>query len=371
MAEPPGRRAAGRFVVRRFEKGDRDAFLALYERARGRTRMPEWFEWRFEHNPCLSHVPVFLVESADGRLVAGGAFDAFRMWTPEGEVLALRPATVLVDPARDPERPLARLAEACTEFYAGRRPRFCFGVADGKERTGIPDLTYRTVGGVPTYYRVQDPTAFMDGRRRTTRRLAGLAADYYLGARIRTLSVDEDTTVGRYTELPIGVLSSLYRRAVPDGLHAERDPTFYRWRFSDPEHPATTYVAFDGDEPVAAIVTYVDDAGDVRRVRLADIVPMRETPGRDAAVRALLLAIVDEHGDADALVATGSAFPTATLRAVGFHAVDRRPLSAVASSATLAVAPFPGGDGDDWVLSGLRLDVGRNWSVTDAVRGGG
>lgn len=398
MSEPPDPGpTAGRLVVRRFEKGDRGAFLSLYERACGRPRMPEWFAWRYEHNPYLSHVPVFLVE-VDGRLVAGQAFDAFRMWTPEGSVIGIRPSGVLVDPEYGDERSVERLSDVCARFYVGDRPQFCFEFRDGTSRVWTPPFEYRTAGTVPTYYRVQNPSTFLDGRRDApSHRLIERLSDWYLDVRLRSAAVDDDLTVGRYTELPISILSSLYREAVPKAVHVERDPTFYRWRFSDPERPATTYVAFDDDDPVAAVVTYVDVGDDVRRVRLADFVPMCETPGRDAALRVLLAAIIEEFADADLLAATGTAFPAGPLRAFGFHSDTRRPLSAVTSAATLAAAPLGTGDGgnareggedrdrnedgggagsengdgdargdDRWTLSGLRLDDGRDWRLTDA-----
>lgn len=375
MVESTDRRGtAGRYTVRRYRDDDRAAVLSLYESA-GEPHSAAWFALRFEHNPFLSHVPVFVAVGSGDNLVGALPLAALRLGTPEDSVLGLRPGEPLVRPGHDRRDVATDLAAACTDHYAGdgAHVRFLFADAAAAATDSewlAPDV--RVAGDVPTYYRVQGPAPVADRSRwKRIAAAAGVTAAGYLEVRDRLVTVPDDATVYRYTDLPLDLLWTLYRRAVPDTFHAVRTPAYYRWRFSDPERPATTYVATLADDPTAAVVTYEDAADGLRRVVLADVVPLAPTPDRTPATKAALAAIVEEHDDADLLVACGSAFPAAALRAFGFHPDTTVPLSTVTTPTALVVAPLPdrlASGPDRWTLGGRSLDDVANWTVSFGVR---
>jgi GNAT superfamily N-acetyltransferase len=360
-------RTASEYVVRPFESGDREPFLDLYETVWGERPAPEWFSWRYQNTPYLTHVPVFVAESADGALVGARPLVPFRMRAGDGDpVVGLHPSNTMVHPDHRRNGLFARMSEACTAFYREREPRFYFNFPNPAALSGNLDFGYRVVGTVPTYYRVQSPAALRgaDGRLdRAANAVAGRLARGYLGLRDRVARVDGDVTVGRYAEAPCELLGSLYERRRPDRLHTVRDAEFYRWRLANPERPATVYVAFDGRRPLAALVTYADTADGSDRVKVADVLPVESTPERERALPPLLAVVVREHADADVVVATGEAFPEAPMRAFGFHRDDRFPLDRVAEETTLVVYPLVDGD-DGWALDGVALDDAGDWYVT-------
>ena len=367
------------YTVRRFESGsgDREGFLSLYETVWGETRTPEWFAWRYEDNPYVDHVPVFVAES-DGEIVGARPLAAFRMRTPDGAVLALHPSDTMVHPDHRGQGLFTRMSSACTEYYTEGEPAFYFNFPNEAALKGNLKFGYRVVGTVPTYYRIQNPSALLDGatedldgwQERAAKVGAGMAASGYLGLRDRSASVDRDVTVRRYSSVPAGLLESLYERGAPDAIHADRDAAFYRWRYADPEHPPTTYVARRGRTPVAAVVTYADVVDGVKRIKIAEVLPMTETRGRSGSVAALLSVVTSDNRDADVLAATGSAFPPGAMRALGFHRDDSFPLSRVTEETTLVAYPLVE-DTDAagaWHLGGSSLDEKDDWTVTFAER---
>ncbi|MFB6079807.1 MAG: hypothetical protein ABEJ81_02220 [Haloferacaceae archaeon] len=377
MVESADRRGtASRYAVRRYREDDRAAVLSLYESA-GTPHSPEWFAWRFEHNPFSSRVPVLVAVGPDGDLAGALPLAALRLGlgTPREAVLGLRVGDPLVRRCHDRHEVTTGLATACADRYAGEDPavRFRFAEPTADSRWLDPDA--RTAGAVRTHYRVQRPAVLSDeSRRGRLARAVSPAVAGYLEVRDRLVTVPDDVTVHRYTDLPLDLLWSLYRRAVPNTIHAIRNPAYYRWRFSDPEALATTYVTTLGGEPAAAVVAYADARDGVRRLVLADLVPLLPTPDRTAATKAALAVIVEEYDDADLLVASGSGFPPAALRAFGFHADDALPLSAVTTPTTLVVAPLAGRSSsgrDRWTLGGRALDDVTNWTVAFGLREAG
>lgn len=368
------------YTVRRFESGsgDREGFLSLYETVWGEARTPEWFAWRYEDNPYTDHVPVFVAESADGEIVGARPLAAFRMRTPRGTVPALHPSDTMVHPDHRGQGLFSRMSAACTDYYTEGGPAFYFNFPNEAALKGNLKFGYRVVGAVPSYYRIQSPSALLDGalsdldgwQERVAKAGATAAATGYLGLRDRTASVDRDATVRRYAAVPASLLESLYERGRPETIHADRDAAFYRWRYADPEHPPTTYVARRGSAAVAALITYADTLDGVKRVKIAEVLPMTETPGRSGAVARLLSVVADDNRDADVLAATGSAFPPGAMRALGFHRDDQFPLSRVTEETTLVAYPLveDAEAAEAWRLGGSALDEMRDWTVTFAER---
>lgn len=361
------------YDVRPFEDGDREGFLSLYETVWDERRSPEWFEWRYGEGTSLDHVPVFVAETTDGEIVGARPLAPFRMRTPARDVVGLHPSNTMVHPDHRGQGLFGRMSAACTEFYVDSDPAFYFNFPNEAALQGNLKFGYREVGSVPVHYRVHNPNAFIDeGVDGWRGRLLDVAAEPlargYLRLRHRTAGVDSGVDVERYRGVPAELLASLYEERIPDRIHAVRDADFYGWRFADPEHPATTYVAFDGDEPIAGVVTYRDEVDGARRVKLADLVPLVPSERRDAGVAAILSTVTYEHRDADVMVAVGRTFPDAELRSFGFHRDDRLPLSKFVERTTLVAYPLVPEDEDGWRLGGCRLDAIDDWRVTFAER---
>jgi len=372
--EAPTRGESG-YLVRPFESGDREPFLDLYETVWGERPQPEWFSWRYQNTPYLTHVPVFVAESAEGDLVGARPLVPFRMRAGGADtVVGLHPSNTMVHPDHRRNGLFSRMSAACTDYYREREPRFYFNFPNPAALAGNLDFGYRVVGTVTTYYRVQSPGAIRDGDgggggglTRAVDAVAGRVAQTYLGLRDRIAQVDDGVTVGRYTEPPCELLGSLYERRVPDRLHTVRDAEFYRWRLANPERPATVYVAFDDRRPLAALVAYADTVDGGQRVKLADVLPMEQTPDRERALPSLLAVVAEEYADADVVVATGESFPADGMRAFGFHRDDRFPLDRVAEETTLVVYPLVEGDEESeegWSLGDVHLDDREDWYVS-------
>ncbi|WP_224333326.1 hypothetical protein [Haloprofundus halobius] len=175
-------------------------------------------------------------------------------------------------------------------------------------------------------------------------------------------------TVSRVDGVPAERLGALAERTDADGVRAVRDAEFYAWRFGDESETYRTYVAARDGEPVAAVVA---DVGE-NRVELVDVLPAGRTDAGDTdAVRTLLVAVVEQHPDADLLTAFGSAFPEETMRAVGFVRADDYPLSLRTTPTTLVVYPYVEGDvydADSWRCGGEMLTDGAVWTPTFAER---
>lgn len=56
MSETGGTRAET-YAIRRFESGDRDPYLDLYETVFGHRQRDAWFDWKYVHDPYVDHVP--------------------------------------------------------------------------------------------------------------------------------------------------------------------------------------------------------------------------------------------------------------------------------------------------------------------------
>lgn len=168
-------------------------------------------------------------------------------------------------------------------------------------------------------------------------RVAWLFAAGYLRHRDGRASPAADVSVERCATVPVDVLTELYRRAVPNRYHVERDRAYYRWRFANPNWDCRTYVASRAGPVAALVVCWLDRCG-VSFVRLMETVPL-SCPSPDAA-GVLLGAVVSDHADADVLAASEDTLPGSVLARRGFHRDDRLPLSLAATDRRLVVRPF-------------------------------
>ena len=361
----------GAYTYRRFTSADTAGFLDLYETVWGRTRNREWFRWRFEANPYLDDVPMVVAES-DGELVGAEPCLVFRLQLGSASALAFQPADWIVHPDHRRRGLMRSMTEVLLDRYATDGPVVYFNFPSPALVPGLQKLGWRIASRPSTYYRVQNPSAFVayTGRKSglqstATAQLARLSsplAHGYVDVLDRLCRPAADVTVERHGSVPVDLLTALYERSVPDRVHVVRDEGFYRWRFANPRWETTTYVARRGDEVLAACVTCVETNGGVRKVSLLDVLPWG---GADSeALSTLLCAVVGDAADADLVRVAAGAVPASTLRRLGFLSNDTFPLSQLSHTPPLAVRPASLDAATPWVRSGHDLADGAQWALT-------
>lgn len=392
-------------TIRPFEAGDRPELLSLYETVFGRDRSSEWFRWKFVDNPYVDHVPIIVAE-ADGRLVGCRAFFAQEMRIGDAVRIAFQPCDTMVHPAYREQGLFSRMNEHALERYADRSPSFCFNFPNEQSKPGNLKHGWQEIGTFPVYYRPQDPVGSVrklarggddetsdadaidgsgtgaenigvddidggiderthrddtvdDTASGVTHALSGvITSSQQAGDRLVTQS-DSELDVVRFETPPAALLESVYRRAIPDGIHTNRTAAFYRWRFENPAQRYTTYVATrDGETPVAALVlSQVDD-----HLRIIETLP-RTVDTEQGAINQLLVTALGEYPDRNYVTAFGETLPT-PIR-YRFYPDTRFPLSTLVqpTSRTLLARDLNDGTGledtvvDDWALSRLDLDT--------------
>lgn len=344
------------YTVRPFASGDREDFLSLFEAVLGGDVDDEWFEWKYVDNPFVDHVPI-VVAAEDGRVVGARSLFALRMAAGDRRYDALEPCDTMVHPDHRRRGLFTRMNERAIERYADRADLF-FNFPNDRALPGNRKLGWRVVERPATYYRIQRASALAP----RAGRVGDAAARGYLRLRERLADAGGDYGVEWVGGVPAETLASLADESVP-GLHAARGEPFYRWRFADPRRSYETVLATDGGEPVAALVVGESRSdGGPTVVRVADVLPLGDVPGRTRALATLLDAVVDASVHADLLVAS-DALPSSVLSSRGFHSDRRPPLSLVASPSVHVVRPLPGRL-ESWSLDGQSLTDPETWRLT-------
>ena len=183
MAARTESRKGRSYTFRRYEPGDEEGFLDLFERVWGERRSEEWVRWRFEANPYMDHVPMFVAESG-GAVVGTRPFLAFRMAVGDGTALALLTVDTMVHPDHRRRGLFTTMTEQALEYYAEREPAFVFNQPNADARPGYRSLGFRELDPMRTYYRVQRPSAFDDrlgvpGATAVSRVADGLVTGYH------------------------------------------------------------------------------------------------------------------------------------------------------------------------------------------------
>jgi GNAT superfamily N-acetyltransferase len=350
------------YEIRWFRPADRPAFLSLYSSVFDGERSEEWFAWKFEENPYVDHVPVLVATNGD-ELVGARAFFALPVDVGGERDVALQPCDTMVHADHRRRGLFTRMTERAIERYRGEYP-FFFNFPNHLTLQGNLDLGWRIVGERTSHYRLEDPGRVAESRTNRTlvRFGAGLAAPLlrrYNRFRDRR-APSADVPVRVDSRPPVEELAALYRRAVPEGIHAVRDEQFYRWRLDTPHWEYTTYVAEGDGGPAGAVVAGTSTDEGPERTKLIDVVPLGAAP--DPALVALLERVLSERADTAMFVAPGGAFPDALLAAFGFHADRSSIFAPVANPTTLVARSLTG----EWDRHGLSLDDPDDWLLTFA-----
>lgn len=349
------------YAIREFEADDVDAFLDLHSRIFDPDRSREWFAWKYEDNPYVDRVPIFVAER-DGDLVGARPFFALDMSVNGDRELALQPGDTMVHPEHRRQGLFTRMTEAAIETYSDGKPNFFFNFPNDQSGPGYLKLGWKKVTEESTYYRIQDPKALgLQGSAAWTS-LASVVAEPLLDgynwlSNLRANSVG-DVTLRRHESVPSATMAAMESTDARDGVHVLRDEQFYEWRFGSPAWNYVTYTAEVASEPIAGIVVGTSVGSGLTTTKVTDVAPTPDGTASDELV-ALLRRTVRDHADSDILAAP-STLPRSAVASVGFRSDDRPPLTNVANPTTHVVRSLT----DDWVHNGVDITDESNWRLT-------
>ncbi|MWV65477.1 GNAT family N-acetyltransferase [Halorubrum sp. JWXQ-INN 858] len=350
------------YTIRMYEPGDREEFLDLFETVFG-GGSEEWFRWKYPGNPYVSHVPMFVAEH-DGELVGARPYMAFRLRIGGETPLGLQTGDTMVHPDHQRRGLFTRMTQRSFDYYGDLDDRvLTFSVPNALSRPGYRKLGCHEVGPLPAHYRPANPGALAGGKIGLVGRAAAPVVRRLLDRRSARAPTPADVDVTRHDSVPERALVDLYERTIPREIHALRDERFYGWRFDRPDWEYRTYVAHQGEEPVAGAVVGRQQRGGADTVAIADVVPMVADDARDRGLRGILARVVEDHADADAIVASRSVIPAELLSEHGFFADDAPPLSATATPTVLISRVFDGTDDPPWTIAGRDLRSLEDWRL--------
>ncbi|AGB39625.1 GNAT family N-acetyltransferase [Natronococcus occultus] len=352
------------YEIRPYEPADRDAFLGLFEDVLGGRMGADWFAWKYEANPYADGVPIVLAEQGD-ELVGARAFFPLRLAAGEDGYDAFQPCDTMVHPDHQRKGLFTRMTERAIERYADDVDLY-FNFPNHQSLPGNRKLGWRIVGERESYYRIQNPTAWIP-QLDPVEPIARAVASGYGSIRDRLADTGAGLKRTHYDGIPTATLAALAGVETIPAFHVVRDEQFYEWRFENPLWTYRSVVARRDGEPVAALVYARRERTDgPTTVRLVDALPLADGTEayRTVLFSGLLADVVRANRDADILVAPGSALPRELLRARGFHSDQRAPLTWATSSSTHVVRPS-GVDPEptDWRRSGRRLTEPDNWRL--------
>lgn len=353
-------------AVRTYRRTDREAFLDLYERVWGRRRSAAWFDWRFEANPFGDEVEMVVAER-DGRLIGAEPLLPFPLRVGDVDVRAFQPADWIVDPAYRNQGVFTRMTEQLFESYADDAA-LLFNFPSDALLPGLESFDWRVVGAHPMAYRFQRPSDALssDSDRSHVGNAALAVGDAVAGAVLPVLDRSTWRHSGVSVERRDGVprvVGDLYDDAPPDGFHVPRDDAFLEWRFSNPRWTTTTYVAHLAGNPVVAVVTAVEEQADGQRVlRVLDVQPADDQPGRERALTAIYDELIRHARDVAVVRTPVDPLPGPLRR--GFLRDDAVGVSRLSNTTTQVVRPLSDGEDLDWRLAGRSLTDPANWALS-------
>ncbi|WP_054862064.1 GNAT family N-acetyltransferase [Natronolimnobius baerhuensis] len=354
------------YVIRPYEPDDRDDFLELYDQVLG-DRNDEWFRWKYEDNPYSDHVPM-IVATDEGRIVGTKPAFALELRIGEETYQGLQPADVMVHEDHRRRGLYSRTTERLKERYRDREAALFFNFPNEATLSGSLKHGWQIVEEVPTYYRVQRPDALAGDNERleTLAKFARPFAGAYLRTRDVTVRSPRDVTVRRFADVPVEQFVELAEQARPGTIHANRDETFYEWRFNNPLWSYDAYVATRGGEPLAGIITGTRTDDGTKETCLSDVAPLGTTPDRRDGLVAILERILADRRDVAMVAASGRAIPSDLLAQFGFRSDQSLPFSKLTQPTTQVTYPLAGDGGHEWTVAGRAITDPLNWTVTFA-----
>lgn len=150
------------YEIRFVEPGDRNAYLDLYQAVLDQPKSAEWFEWKYEHNPYVDHVPIVIARAGD-EIVGARSFFALEMRVDGDPRVDLEPCDTMVRTDYRRRGLFTRMTELAIDRYEGRYPLF-FNFPNRDTLSGNLDLGWKVVSDRPHYYRIESPAALVAER---------------------------------------------------------------------------------------------------------------------------------------------------------------------------------------------------------------
>ena len=348
------------YDIRWFREGDKSGFMDLH-----RETFPDgsdaWFDWKFLDNPYLPETPIVVAEH-DGDIVGARPNLAFQMRAGDTYHTALQSCDTMVDEAHRRQGLFSRMSECLFADYADAEPAFSFNNPNLMTTAGLRKLGCDVAGEHTTYYRIQNPAAFVGFDRRLAETATSAAARGYLAVRDRRFDAPDEVSVTRHTGVPAATLAGLYRRRPPSEIHAYRDEQFFDYRLGNPNWEYTAYTATVGGHPVAGVVTGTGEKEGHTVTNVADVLPLVGGPERDRALPAVFDRLVADYADSDVLAVRGTSVPHELLTGLGFHSDRRLPFAPLATPTRLIVSPIP--PEGSWRVAGRDIREMDNWRPT-------
>jgi len=360
------------YTIRRFESGDTQGFLRLFEEMPTLTLGggEAWFDWKYGDTPYLDRPPVHVAEH-EGRIVGARPFMPFELRSDDRTAVGLQTADTMVHPDHRKRGLFSRMTEQAFADHREGEPALMFSVPNARSRPGYLGRGAKITGAVPTFIRVETPSAFARERlgdgvvdRLPDSALGGLdrlAAGYHALGRGRG-DPPAGVTVERTTSVPAATLADIAQRNAPDAIHAVRDERFYEWRFANPMWEYSTYVASRNGVPTAAVVagTRIEDG--LRVTRIPELLPLTGTDAVADELAAVFDRLLDAEPSTDVFAVAGRHVPRSIVRRFGFLPDDRLPLAPFANSTVLITKPLDGTT-DDWQFGGRELVDPGSWQL--------
>ena len=358
------------YTVRLFEPGDREGYLKLHDATpayAGGT--DEWFRWKFEENPYVDHVPIVAAVTDDGQFV--GAKGSFVLPIRNGEetCYSFQMADTMVHPDHRRKGLYSRMTELMKEVYGRREDSISYGFPNEKSLAGSRKHGWRVAKSLETYLRIQRPSALVGEESSAPVRLAGRFGTPFVRGYLKlrdAAASSSDISVERHDGIPAETFAALYRRNVPDELHARRDEQFYRWRFDNPHWEYTAYTAHtagrDGSPEAGLVVGRNALSNGQNETVVTDAVPLA-AEGRTEAFSALLDRVKADFADADFLAATADTLPASLLGRHGFLSDGAFPLSRLTEWTYLITYPLSEGPESAWETDARDLDAADRWHI--------
>ena len=349
--------------IRLFDKGDTESFLELYEQIFNKPGKQEWFEWKYQNNPYMQHVPIYVAKDKD-KVIGARPFFALDVAWDDKTWTAIQPCDTMVHPDYRGQGIFTRMTQQSLDFYSDQPVDLIFNFPNDKSRPGYLKMDWKEVMSIPEWYRFNDlnkPIA-SESESRFLNYVSNIITN--CGAIYNSLcdwtspspSPRIETEVTK--SIPTQALTELYEYAKPNSIHAVRNEQFYNWRFNNPQRQYKTILAKEKGTVKGAAITGMPKYNELTHARITEILPKKNQDSN--VIISILDRIIDEYSHADVI----SAFDEMLTKPHrwGFISDKRFPLSNIRQSTYLLTRPVDLGKG--WYINEQKITDPDSWSIT-------
>lgn len=353
------------YVIQQYSDRHKDGFLSLYGTVFGDASR-EWFQWKYEDNPYVDSVPIYVATKED-KVVGASPFFALKLAIDDRELLTLQPADAMVHPDHRKNGLLSRMTEQAIDFYADRSPAIFFNFPNWKSKGAYLKHGWEVVDELTTCYRIQNPTRVVgivpNSIPRSFVESVGKAiARTYHGVRSQpNISPNNNIQISQYQDIPVSEFVMLTGREGTNKLQLVRDEVFYKWRYNSPKWSYTSYLAMQEESPVAGMITGTRVKDGTVVTKLTDIIPSSHSQANSEIMSLLLSYVVDDFADSDVLAARRGSLSDSLLGQYGFWSDDQYPLSLTSTRTTHVARQLSDN-------LGIELHDPSTWEPTFALR---